>query len=230
MTTDTTPQKKRSGTRSAKPNKPGWTPARKKKLLTHFEGLYPEPASELNFSNTYQLVVAVVLSAQCTDKKVNEVTPELFTCYKNYKSLGKATPEDLEKILRPVNYYKTKSKNLVKLGKMVTEEFGGSLPTSAKELIKLPGVGQKTANVVVSELGTEYSFPVDTHVFRVSQRLGLVEGKTPEKVEERLKETFPPETWRPLHHWLIFHGRRVCAARSPKCDECTLAKLCHKRL
>ena len=202
----------------------------KKKLLKSFSKLYPNPKSELNFKNRYQLVVAVSLSAQCTDKKVNEVTPLLFKKYQNFKELSKATINSVEKIIRQVNYYKTKSKNIINMSKMVSKEFKNRLPTKHEDLIKLPGVGNKTANVVLSELGIVPTFPVDTHVFRLSKRLNLAKGKNVKIVEEELKKGFKPELWRNLHHYLIFHGRRVCKAQNPLCNECKISNLCPSKV
>lgn len=197
-----------------------------KNLIKLFKVAYPEPSSELNFNNEYQLIVSVVLSAQCTDKKVNEVTPLLFKKFSKFKALSKATVLEVEKIIRPVNYYKTKSKNLVALAQIVESKFRGKLPQTMDELIELPGVGRKTASVVLGELGIEHTLPVDTHVFRVSQRLGLAKGKTTDAIEQQLKARFKSELWRPLHHWLILHGRKVCKAQRPLCHECSLFKIC----
>ena len=202
------------------------TPAKKKKLLSEFEKLYPNPESELNFKGKYQLLVSVILSAQCTDKKVNQVTPELFSKYPSFKALSEATIPDLEKIIRPINYYKSKSKHILAMANRVRNEFKGRLPSTHKDLTSLAGVGNKTANVVLSELGIEPAFPVDTHVFRVSKRLGLAESEKRDKVEEELKKEFKPESWRNLHHWLIFHGRRVCKAQNPQCESCSISPLC----
>lgn len=198
----------------------------KAKLLESFNELYPDPRSELTFKNNYQLVSAVLLSAQCTDKKVNEVTPVLFKEYPNFKRLGEANEHDVATIIRQVNYYKTKSRHLVAMGQLVTNKHRGRLPTDFDDLIALPGVGRKTANVIQSELGVKPAFPVDTHVFRVSKRLGIAEGKNTDQVEESLKENFPEESWHHLHHWLIFHGRRVCKAQRPLCGDCQIHTLC----
>lgn len=195
-------------------------------LLSILGQLYPNPASELVFHNEYQLIVSVVLSAQCTDKKVNEVTPVLFKKFSDFKALSRAKIEEVEAIIRPINYYKTKSRNLVALGEMVEREFGGAIPREFTAITSLPGVGRKTANVVLGELGVDFTIPVDTHVFRVSKRLGLSSGKDPLEVEVDLQKSFAKEDWRSLHHWLIFHGRRVCIARSPKCEECAIRPLC----
>ena len=199
---------------------------RKQALLEQLAVLYPEPRSELNFSNAYELLVSVVLSAQCTDKKVNDTTPALFKKYSNFKLLAKASLDDVEALIRPINYYKTKSKNIVSTAQIITAEWKGELPRTMEGLTTLPGVGRKTANVVLGELGIEPSLAVDTHVFRVSRRLGVASGENPTEVEMSLKKGFPPATWRDLHHQLIFHGRRVCKARKPACGECTLAPSC----
>ena len=197
-----------------------------KRLLSLLEELYPDPRSELNFNNEYELVVAVVLSAQCTDKKVNEVTPALFARFPSFEQLAESALSEVERIIRPVNYYATKAKHLRALALKVRDEFGGRLPREMVLLRTLPGVGQKTANVVLSELGAAPADPVDTHVFRVAHRLGLATGSSPAKVELELCEAFPKSVWRPLHHWLIFHGRRVCKAQRPLCESCRLLSIC----
>jgi endonuclease III len=201
------------------------TPGEKRKLLKIFVKLYPHPRSELNFKTHYQLIVSVILSAQCTDKKVNQVTPVLFKKYSSFAELGKARLNTVEKIIRPINYYKTKSKNIIAMAKIVDQELKGKLPKKHEELQKLPGVGRKTANVVLVEMGKD-ALPVDTHVFRVSRRLGLAKGRNPDQVEDELKQEFKSEHWRNLHHWLIFHGRRVCKAQRPLCGECRLSDIC----
>lgn len=197
-----------------------------KQILAILNSLYPDAEAELKFKNDYQLIISVVLSAQCTDKKVNQVTPELFKKYKNFKELGLASEAEVAKIIHPVNYYKTKAKNIIKLSQQVVTDFKNKLPTDKDALQSLAGVGRKTANVVQCEKGITPALPVDTHVFRVSHKLGLSNGKTPESVEFDLMEKFPPESWRDLHHQLILHGRRVCKAQHPLCDECRLAMIC----
>ena len=199
---------------------------KKQKIIEIFSTLYPDPKSELAFKNNYQLIVSVVLSAQCTDKKVNEVTPLLFKKFSDFKSLSMAKVSPVEEIIRPVNYYKTKARNLVALAKKVQTEHQGQVPKSFEEAIQLPGVGRKTASVVLGEMGLDFTLPVDTHVFRLANRLGLSAGKNPVAVETDLKSLFPKELWRPLHHWLILHGRRICKARAPLCAECALNKIC----
>ncbi len=199
----------------------------RQELLHLLQTLYPEPKSELIFTGDFQLLVSVMLSAQCTDKKVNQTTPALFAKFPSFEACSRAPLSDIEEILHPINYFRTKAKNLIGLSKKICLEFDGKLPRNYDALLSLPGVGNKTANVVLSELGAALTFPVDTHVFRVSKRLGLTNGDDVLKVESELKKLFAPEQWRSLHHWLIFHGRRVCKAQRPLCPSCTLAKLCH---
>ncbi|MCB0353517.1 MAG: endonuclease III [Bdellovibrionales bacterium] len=203
-----------------------WSETKKQELLRRFGKLYPDPKSELTFSNDFELVVSVILSAQCTDKKVNEVTPSLFRAYPNFKRLSEAEIAELEKIIRPINYYRTKARNLIRMAQSVREEFRGKLPQTREGLSSLHGIGRKTASVILSEKNIEPAFPVDTHVFRVSRRLKLARSKVRDKVEEQVKKQFEPPRWRELHHWLIFHGRRICKAQRPLCEECALSDLC----
>ncbi len=198
-------------------------------LLKIFGRIYKNPKTALNYSNEYQLLISVILSAQCTDKKVNEITPELFQQFPDFLPLSGALVPAVEKIIRPVNYYRTKAKHLIETAKIVCLKFAGNLPRTQSALRELPGVGQKTANVVLGELGIEKTFPVDTHVFRVSKRLALAKGKNAKEVEEELKKLFEAKDWRNLHHYLILHGRQVCKAQRPLCNECALAKLCPSR-
>jgi endonuclease-3 len=202
------------------------TPTRLKKILNLLAQLYPDPRSELDFATPYQLLVAVVLSAQCTDKKVNQVTPALFARYPDFNALARAPLSELEQLIRPINYCKTKARHLLTAAQQAVSAHGGEVPTARKDLTALPGVGQKTANVVLGELGVEPCFPVDTHVFRVARRLGLSTGATPSAVEGELTQLFPSAEWRNLHHRLIFHGRRVCKARTPQCSDCALRRVC----
>jgi endonuclease-3 len=196
------------------------------KILEKLALCYPEAASELNFSNDYELVVAVLLSAQTTDKKVNEVTPALFALAPDFETLAARSQGKIEMIIRPLNYYKTKAKHLIQMAKIVTAKHRGSLPRTIEEMIELPGVGRKTASVVLGERGILPTLPVDTHVFRVARRLGLSRGKNVLEVEHDLRALYDPKDWRKLHHLLIFHGRRVCKAQRPLCQECVLAKSC----
>jgi endonuclease-3 len=206
------------------------TPKNKKLLINVLAELYPNPRSELDFKNECQLLIAVMLSAQCTDKKVNQVTPELFKTYPTFKALSQAKLVDVERIIRPINYYKTKSKNLIATAGQAVARFHSKVPDTHEELISLPGVGNKTANVILSEKGVTPAFPVDTHIFRLAHRLGLSTGKNPDAVEKDLRNAFPSPEWRNLHHRLIFHGRRVCSARSPDCGECPLRGICPSAL
>ena len=200
------------------------------KIIALLAKHYPDPKSELSFANTYQLVVSVLLSAQCTDKKVNQVTPLLFEAFPSFQDLACAKVTRLEEIIRPINYYKTKAKHLIKLGQIVSKDLGGVFPLNRSQTLSLPGIGTKTANVVLGELGVEHTLPVDTHVFRVSQRLGWAKGKTPQQIEDQLKSRFPSSLWRNLHHWLILHGRKICKAKNPGCAVCPLKKICPQLL
>ena len=199
---------------------------KKAQLLSLLEVEYPEAKSALDFVGDYQLIVAVVLSAQCTDKKVNEVTPHLFARWPSFQALAVSDEKELASIIRPINYYLTKARNLRGLAESVVIQWGGALPGTIDELVSLPGVGRKTANVVVSERGTEPGLAVDTHVFRVSRRLGIAQGASASVVEEELRGGFPSGQWRSLHHRLILHGRAVCIARRPRCESCCLRSLC----
>jgi endonuclease III len=204
-------------------------PDTRNQIVKILSRLYPDPKSELHFENEFQLLIAVVLSAQCTDKKVNQITPQLFARYPDIATLAHARVVTIEKIIRPINYFRTKARNIVALAKMLESDFYGKIPSIHSDLVLLPGVGNKTANVVLSELGHAATFPVDTHVFRVARRLCLTKGKNVAAVEADLKRQFSANLWRPLHHWLIFHGRQVCKARSPLCPTCALAQLCPSR-
>lgn len=201
-------------------------PQRKKTLLSNLAALYPDPRSELEFANHYQLLIAVMLSAQCTDKKVNQVTPGLFSAYSSVGTLAQAKLQDVERVIRPINYFRTKAKHLIATAKEIVERFDGEVPDTHEALTSLPGVGNKTANVLLSERGIVPAFPVDTHIFRLAHRLGLSQGKSPDAVERDLRKAFPPSEWRTLHHRLIFHGRRVCKARNPNCESCSLRRIC----
>ena len=195
-------------------------------MVGWFRQNVPVARSELNFADPFQLIVAVVLSAQCTDKRVNMVTPELFRRYPTAASLGAASEEDIFELIRSVSYPNSKARHLKAMAQKLTNDFGGAVPGKVEELMTLPGVGRKTANVVASIVYDEPVIAVDTHVFRVSHRLGLSAGKTPFDVERDLEKHIREEE-RPLaHHWLILHGRYVCTARAPKCGECGLHEWC----
>ena len=197
-------------------------------FLDYFLTNYPEPRTELAYNNPYELLVAVVLSAQCTDKRVNLTLPALMAQFPTPAHLGAATAEDIYPFIRSISYPNNKAKHLAGLGRLLTEEFGGTVPSQIEELQRLPGVGRKTANVVASVIYNQPAMAVDTHVFRVSHRLGLVPktATTPLAVEKALVKHFPEALLNKAHHWLILHGRYICVARSPKCDICPLAPSC----
>lgn len=195
-------------------------------IIGYFTENVPVAKSELDFKNSYQLLVAVILSAQCTDKRVNLTTPELFSRWPDIDSLASATQEEVYEVIKSISYPNNKARHLVGMAAKVKEEFGSEIPATVDELMTLPGVGRKTANVVASIIWNIPVIAVDTHVFRVSRRLGLSKGKTPESVEKDL-ERHIPENLRPVaHHWLILHGRYVCKALKPDCVHCALENWC----
>ena len=195
-------------------------------ILDRLEAMHPEAACALDFGTRFQLLSAVMLSAQTTDVSVNKVTPELFTKYPTPEAMAEADPLDVQEIIKTIGLYKNKSKNIVALAKMLVSDFKGEVPGNFDDLVKLPGVGRKTANVVLAEGFGEARIAVDTHVFRVSNRIGLTCAKDPEGVEKGLMQRLPEEQWSRAHHLLIFHGRKVCHARKPDCENCLLAESC----
>lgn len=198
-------------------------------VLETFERLMPEVGTELHYRNDYELLVAVILSAQCTDKRVNLVTPNLFAAYPTIFTLAKATQEEIFSHIASVSYPNSKAKHLLGMARVVVENFGGRIPDSREELMQLPGVGRKTANVMLTVYFAKPAMPVDTHVFRVSHRIGLVrDAKTPNATEEQLVRHIPRHLLANAHHWLILHGRYVCKARTPLCDSCKIASFCEK--
>jgi endonuclease-3 len=203
-------------------------PERFRQFLAYFLDNYPEPRTELTYANPYELIVAVVLSAQCTDKRVNQVMPALLAQFPTAAELGVATADDIFPFIRSVSYPNNKAKHLAGLGRLLLSEFGGEVPSTIEELQRLPGVGRKTANVVVSVIYNQPAMAVDTHVFRVSHRLGLVPktATTPLAVEKALVKYTPQELIPKAHHWLILHGRYICLARTPKCSACPLTGFC----
>ena len=196
------------------------------KILAELERLYPDAKPALHFRNPFELLVAVILSAQCTDVKVNAVTPALFAAYPDAHALAAADPLDVEGYIRTCGLYHNKAKNLVATAKTLVEQYGGEVPADHEKLTQLPGVGRKTANVVMSCAFGADAIAVDTHVFRVSNRLGLADAGDVLKTEQQLMQNIPKEKWSLAHHWIIFHGRRVCTARKPACESCTLASFC----
>ncbi|HHU27936.1 TPA: endonuclease III [bacterium] len=206
----------------------------KKQNLNQFleilDKMFPHAHGELNYQNIYQLFVAVMLSAQTTDVRVNIVTPSLFEKYPSFKALKEAKLEELEDLIKSVGLYKTKAKNLISSASIVVDKYNGEVPTSLEELIKLPGVGRKTASVILIEGHNIPAFPVDTHIERTSKRLGFALPKDDAyKVELKLRKKFPQEMWRKLHHQMIFLGRYVCLARKPDCENCLLNEICPKK-
>ena len=200
-------------------------------VMQELEKLYPEARPELNFSNPFETLIATILSAQCTDKRVNMVTARLFPKYPDAFAMAKLEPEELEPMIRECGLYRNKAKNIVAACRALVEQYDGVVPSTRQQLMKLPGVGQKTAGVVLMAAFGDDQFPVDTHVFRVSRRIGMADANTPEKVEIQLKELLPQNTWSFGHHLLIWHGRRICDARKPACDRCPLANgLCERHM
>ncbi len=196
-------------------------------VLGYFQQYAPSAETELIYDNPYQLLVAVVLSAQCTDKRVNMTTPAIFERYPDAFTLAQATFDELYPLVKSISYPNNKTKHLLGLAKMLVDEHGGNVPLTVEELVKLPGVGRKTANVITSVIDQQPNMAVDTHVFRVSQRLGLTHNaKTPLAAERQLVKYIPTELVHKSHHWLILHGRYICTARNPKCDQCGLRKIC----
>ncbi len=195
-------------------------------IMNKLKEIYPEAKCELNHESPFQLLVSTVLSAQTTDKSVNDVTKDLYKDYPDIKSFLKLEQDELENKIRKIGLYKNKSKNITALVKKLNEDFNGEVPKTMEELTSLPGVGPKTANVVMSNAFGIPAFAVDTHVFRVSNRIGLVKANTVEETEKQLKKTVPMEEWILGHHLLIFHGRRCCIARKPKCIDCKINTLC----
>lgn len=190
--------------------------------MAELEKLYPQAKPELNFSNPFETLVATILSAQCTDKRVNLVTARLFPMYPDAAAMAQLEPEELEPLIRECGLYRNKAKNIVAASRALVEKYGGRVPDTRSELMALPGVGQKTAGVVLLAAFGDAQIPVDTHVFRVSRRIGLADGTTPERVEEQLRMILDREIWSFGHHLLIWHGRRICHAQKPDCANCPL--------
>lgn len=197
------------------------------KVIGFFQKEMPIAETELDYQNPYQLVVAVILSAQCTDKRVNQITPELFKRFPTPDSLAAVDSAEVYEYIRSCSYPNNKAKHLVAMARMLVADFGGTIPDDIDELQKLPGVGRKTANVIASVIYSKPTMAVDTHVFRVAARIGLTtNAKNPLDTERQLLEYFPEELLGIAHHWLILHGRYVCIARSPKCEKCGLKDVC----
>ncbi len=199
-----------------------------RRFLAYFTEHFPEPQTELNFGNPYELLVSVILSAQCTDKRVNQITPALFERFPTPESLAASTAEEVFLYIRSVSYPNNKAKHLVGMARLLVNEYGGEVPATTEDLQKLPGVGRKTANVITSVIFNQPTMAVDTHVFRVSKRLGLAAqtASTPLAVEKQLMANIPTQYVPKAHHWLILHGRYICKAQTPRCGECPLTDFC----
>ena len=201
-------------------------------ILDYFRKTTPIVTTELEFGSAFQLLVATLLSAQCTDKRINQVTPALFQRYPDARTMAQAMPEEVLEYVRSVSYPNAKSRHLVEMAQMLVSDFGGEVPDNTADLVKLPGVGRKTANVVQAVWYGKAKIAVDTHVYRVSHRMGLVSQKanTPLKVELELMKYIPEENVSSAHHWLLLHGRYICQSQRPKCEKCQFEQICPKRL
>ncbi len=201
-------------------------------VLDYYRQRMPHVSTELEFGSVFQLLVATLLSAQCTDKRINSVTPELFRHYPDARSMAQAEPEDILEYVKSVSYPNSKSKHLVEMSRMLVSDFHGEVPQEMSDLVKLPGVGRKTANVIQAVGFGRSAIAVDTHVYRVSHRLGLVPAtaNTPAKVEMMLRKNIPEEDRADAHHWLLLHGRYICQSRQPHCEQCPFDSFCPKIL
>jgi endonuclease-3 len=197
------------------------------KFIEHFSAEQPEATTELDYVNSYELIVAVILSAQCTDKRVNMITPAFFKMFPTVEKLSRAESKEVYELIKSCSYPNNKTKHLIGMAKKLTEDYDGIVPDSVEELQKLPGVGRKTANVIASVVFNMPAMAVDTHVFRVAARIGLTTGaRNPLQAEKQLVRYIPEEKIPLAHHWLILHGRYVCQARKPKCEQCSLSGFC----
>ncbi len=197
-----------------------------KQFINYFSVNYPDVSTELYYTSPFHLLVAIILSAQCTDKRVNIITPNLISKYPTANDMSIATIEEIFAYIKSCSYPNSKAKYLQTMSKMLVEKFDGEIPNDVENLQKLPGVGRKTANVMLSVYFNKPAMPVDTHVFRVSNRIGLVKTKTPKQTEEQLVKNIPGDLLNLSHHWLIIHGRYICMARSPKCNKCGISNIC----
>lgn len=201
-------------------------------IIDYFKKNQPEVTTQLDFGSAFQLLCATLLSAQCTDKRINEVTPALFQRYPTAQTMATAEVDDILEFIHSVSYPNSKARHLLEMSKMIVNDFGGEVPSTTDDLVKLPGVGRKTANVLQAVWFGKAVMAVDTHVYRVSHRLGLVPAaaNTPQKVEEYLEKSIPKEDIPRAHHWLLLHGRYVCLSAKPKCESCPFDKICPKLL
>lgn len=201
-------------------------PFTEKELIERLKKHFPEPKTELNFKNVFELVIVVVLSAQTTDKKVNEVSPKLFEKYPTPETLANAPLDDLYEILKPINYYRKKAERIKEIARIIVEKYNGKVPDTIEELIQFPGIGRKTASVILVNGFGKPAIVVDTHVKRVSKRLGLTCHDDPEKIEQDLAKFFSKENWIYISNALVLFGRYICTAKNPKCKECYLVDIC----
>lgn len=231
MPTKTKQRKKSGASAKARTGKGrGTDPKRVRAILAKLDEAYPHATCALKHDNPFQLLVATILSAQCTDVRVNMVTPELFRKYPDAKHLAYANPAELEQEIRTTGFFRNKTKSLIGASKKLVEEFGGEVPRTMDELLTLPGVARKTANVVLGTgFGIASGVVVDTHVQRVTKRLDLTKNTDPKKIEQDLMKVIPQERWILFSHQVIWHGRRVCQARKPRCIECNLERLCYSK-
>lgn len=199
---------------------------KKQSMLEILESVYKDTTTALNYTSPFELLIAVILSAQCTDNRVNMITARIFPAYNSAEKMAELSLTELEELIRDCGLYHSKAKNILAACRILLERHQGNVPSTMEELLALPGVGRKTANVLLSQLFNQPAIAVDTHVFRVSNRLGLAKGKTPEQVENGLMKSIPKAKWSDAHHWLIWHGRKVCKARNPECTRCPLNELC----
>ncbi|MFI5057944.1 MAG: endonuclease III [Candidatus Acidiferrales bacterium] len=212
------------------PRAAGTDPKRVAAILAKLDEAYPNATCELKHENAFQLLVSTILSAQCTDVRVNQVTGTLYKKYPNPEAFAHANPNELEQEIRPTGFFRNKTKSVMGASKAILEKFGGQVPRTMEEILTLPGVARKTANVVLgTAFGIASGIVVDTHVIRLSNRLDLTRNEDPKKIEQDLMQVIPREKWIQFSHQLIWHGRRVCAARKPKCAECSLEKLCYSK-
>jgi endonuclease-3 len=205
---------------------PGLAGKRREEILARLARTYPHATTALHHRNTFELLIAVILSAQCTDARVNLTTPALFEAFPTPQALAGAPGRTLERLIRSCGFFRMKAKNIKAASRVLVERFGGRVPRTMEELLELPGVGRKTANVILATAYQQGAIAVDTHVLRVANRLGLAHAKTPEKVEQQLLRVVPKPDWPHVSHWLIFHGRQVCHARNPACAGCVVMDLC----
>ena len=200
---------------------------RYKGVIDFFLSEFPEPETELHYKNPFQLLVAVILSAQCTDKRVNQVTPALFKAFPSAKAMSASSPEQIFSLIKSISFPNNKSKHLFGMANLLIRDYKGRIPSDVEDLVKLPGVGRKTANVIASVIYNKPAMAVDTHVFRVSNRIGLTNNSSsPPQTEKELVKNIPKELVSKAHHWLILHGRYVCKSRNPTCEKCLISKYC----